>query len=48
MATQLCREEMEGGAQVVMLHTGGNLAMFGLAQRYRFYFRQLKEGLFSL
>lgn len=48
MATQLSREEMEGGAQVVMLHTGGTLGMFGLAQRYKSYFRKLKEGLSSV
>ncbi|CAK7332469.1 unnamed protein product [Dovyalis caffra] len=45
MATQLSKEEMEGGAQVVMLHTGGTLGMFGLAQRYKPYFRKLKDGL---
>ncbi|KAJ6431059.1 hypothetical protein OIU84_018537 [Salix udensis] len=48
MATQLSREEMEGGAQVVMLHTGGTLGMFGLAQRYKSYFSKLKEGLSSV
>lgn len=48
MATQLSREEMEGGARVVMLHTGGTLGLFGLAQRYKSYFRKLKEGLSSV
>uniref|UniRef100_A0A3N7GDD7 Tryptophan synthase beta chain-like PALP domain-containing protein n=1 Tax=Populus trichocarpa TaxID=3694 RepID=A0A3N7GDD7_POPTR len=48
MATQLSRKEMEGGARVVMLHTGGTLGLFGLAQRYKSYFRKLKEGLSSV
>ncbi|XAR64467.1 D-cysteine desulfhydrase [Bertholletia excelsa] len=33
LATQLCQQEGKGGVKVVMLHTGGTLAMFGLAQR---------------
>ncbi|KAK6802641.1 hypothetical protein RDI58_000423 [Solanum bulbocastanum] len=35
LATQLCQEEC---AEVAMLHTGGTLGMFGLAQRYKSYF----------
>ncbi|TMW82596.1 hypothetical protein EJD97_005571 [Solanum chilense] len=35
LATQLGQEEC---AKVVMLHTGGTLGMFGLAQRYKSYF----------
>ncbi|XP_049399553.1 D-cysteine desulfhydrase 2, mitochondrial isoform X3 [Solanum stenotomum] len=35
LATQLGQEEC---AEVVMLHTGGTLGMFGLAQRYKSYF----------
>lgn len=38
LATQLSLEEA-GGAQVVMVHTGGTLGMFGLAQRYKSYFQ---------
>ncbi|XP_071688625.1 D-cysteine desulfhydrase 2, mitochondrial [Rutidosis leptorrhynchoides] len=38
LATQLSQEERKGGAKVVMLHTGGTLGMFGLAQRYKSYF----------
>ncbi|XP_059278083.1 D-cysteine desulfhydrase 2, mitochondrial isoform X2 [Lycium ferocissimum] len=40
MATQLGQEEY---AKVVMLHTGGTLGMFGLAQRYKSYFEMLKD-----
>ncbi|KAJ9554604.1 hypothetical protein OSB04_018649 [Centaurea solstitialis] len=38
LATQLSQEEPKGGAKVVMVHTGGTLGMFGLAQRYKSYF----------
>lgn len=38
LATQLSLEEREGGAKVLMLHSGGTLGMFGLAQRYKSYF----------
>ncbi|KAJ8773517.1 hypothetical protein K2173_005763 [Erythroxylum novogranatense] len=44
MATQLCKEERVKGGQVVMLHTGGTLGMFGLAQRYKSIFSKLKDG----
>ncbi|XP_068657271.1 D-cysteine desulfhydrase 2, mitochondrial isoform X2 [Aristolochia californica] len=37
-ATLLCQEEVERGVKVVMLHTGGTLGMFGLAQRYKTHF----------
>ncbi|XP_018633770.1 D-cysteine desulfhydrase 2, mitochondrial isoform X2 [Nicotiana tomentosiformis] len=40
LATQLGQE---GNAKVVMLHTGGTLGMFGLAQRYKSYFEMLKD-----
>ncbi|MCD7468727.1 hypothetical protein HAX54_007155 [Datura stramonium] len=40
LATQLGQEEC---AKVVMLHTGGTLGMFGLAQRYKSYFEMLKD-----
>jgi hypothetical protein len=40
----LSSEEDEGGAEVAMLHTGGTLGMFGLAQRYKSYFGMLKKG----
>lgn len=44
LATQLSRTEVNGGAKakVVMLHTGGTLGMFGLAQRYKSDFYTLK------
>lgn len=35
-------EEFEKDAKVVMLHTGGTLGMFGLAQRYKPYFMTLE------
>lgn len=38
-------KEVEGGPEVVMLHTGGTLGMFGLAQRYKNYFGKLKKGV---
>ncbi|KAG9445524.1 hypothetical protein H6P81_011652 [Aristolochia fimbriata] len=37
-ATLACQEEAERGVKVVMLHTGGTLGMFGLAQRYKTHF----------
>ncbi|PHT59242.1 D-cysteine desulfhydrase 2, mitochondrial [Capsicum baccatum] len=40
LASQLGQEEC---AKVVMLHTGGTLGMFGLAQRYKSYFEMLKD-----
>ncbi|EXB82468.1 Putative 1-aminocyclopropane-1-carboxylate deaminase [Morus notabilis] len=43
MATVLGKRETKGDAKVVMLHTGGTLGMFGLAQRYRSYFSKLKD-----
>ncbi|XP_012571854.1 D-cysteine desulfhydrase 2, mitochondrial isoform X2 [Cicer arietinum] len=44
-AMHLSSKEAEGEAEVVMLHTGGTLGMFGLAQRYKNYFGMLKKGL---
>nr|XP_011457423.1 PREDICTED: D-cysteine desulfhydrase 2, mitochondrial [Fragaria vesca subsp. vesca] len=44
MALHKKEAEVEGGAKVVMLHTGGTLGMFGLAQRYKSYFSKLKVG----
>ena len=46
MAMSLREKEAdgEGGAKVVMLHTGGTLGMFGLAQRYKSNFSKLKVG----
>lgn len=44
LATELSREEGEDNAKVVMIHTGGTLGMFGLAQRYKSYFENLKDG----
>ncbi|KAF8399825.1 hypothetical protein HHK36_015697 [Tetracentron sinense] len=44
-ATLLCQKEAEGDAKVVMLHTGGTLGMFGLAQRYKSYFHMLKDAM---
>ncbi|KAF5450182.1 hypothetical protein F2P56_030553 [Juglans regia] len=45
LAAQLSEEEAKGAVKVVMLHTGGTLGIFGLAQRYRSYFRTLKDGI---
>ncbi|KAM4120493.1 hypothetical protein ACJW30_03G136500 [Castanea mollissima] len=45
MATLLSEKEAKEAVKVVMLHTGGTLGMFGLAQRYRPYFHALKDGL---
>ena len=41
MAALLSDREAKGRSEVVMLHTGGTLGMFGLAQRYKSYFRML-------
>ncbi|KAL2484492.1 D-cysteine desulfhydrase 2 [Abeliophyllum distichum] len=46
LATQLSQDASED-AKVVMLHTGGTLGMFGLAQRYKSYFQTLKGGVSS-
>lgn len=43
MATCLCNEEAKGGSEVVMLHTGGSLGMFGLAQRHKNCFGTLRK-----
>lgn len=43
-AMVLSSNEDEGGPEVVLLHTGGTLGMFGLAQRYKNYFGMLKKG----
>ncbi|KAL8156994.1 hypothetical protein AgCh_001918 [Apium graveolens] len=43
LSTILSQEEV-GGAKVVMLHTGGTLGMFGLAQRYKSFF-QISENV---
>lgn len=43
-AMLLSSNEAEGGPEVVLLHTGGTLGMFGLAQRYKKYFGMLKKG----
>ncbi|KAI3844062.1 hypothetical protein MKW92_036332 [Papaver armeniacum] len=45
-AIRLCRREAsssKGDAKVLMLHTGGTLGMFGLAQRYKSSFHTLKK-----
>lgn len=46
MATLLSDEKLKQDADVVMLHTGGTLGMFGLAQRYKSSFHSLKDGAF--
>lgn len=43
LATQLSLDEKED-AKIAMLHTGGTLGMFGLAQRYKSYFQMTEEG----
>lgn len=45
LATSLSEEGGRGGAKakVVMLHTGGTLGLFGVAQRYKSHFRPLVE-----
>ncbi|GLT32281.1 hypothetical protein SLA2020_069580 [Shorea laevis] len=45
MAMLLSSKNAEDDADVVMLHTGGTLGLFGLAQRYKSYFRKLKDRL---
>lgn len=45
MAALLSEKKTKEAVKVVMLHTGGTLGMFGLAQRYRPYFRTLKDAL---
>ena len=40
-ATELVEDE--DSSIVVMLHTGGTLGMFGLAQRYKSFFTNLKH-----
>ncbi|KAL3656052.1 hypothetical protein CASFOL_000448 [Castilleja foliolosa] len=44
LATRLSQNG-EGDSRVVMLHTGGTLGMFGLAQRYRPYFQMRQDGV---
>lgn len=44
LAVHLSQQQLDNGTKVVMLHTGGTLGMFGLAQRYKSYFRILKDG----
>ncbi|KAK3026067.1 hypothetical protein RJ639_042559 [Escallonia herrerae] len=44
LAIKLSQEEADGGAKVVMVHTGGTLGMFGLAQRYKSFFQMLNNG----
>ncbi|KAL2903504.1 D-cysteine desulfhydrase 2 mitochondrial [Bienertia sinuspersici] len=44
LAVNLSQEQLDKEAKVVMLHTGGTLGMFGLAQRYKSYFNTLKDG----
>lgn len=41
--SMLLSSQEDEGAEVVMLHTGGTLGMFGLAQRYKNYFGMLKK-----
>lgn len=43
-AMLLCSNDAEE-PEVVLLHTGGTLGMFGLAQRYKKYFGMLKKGV---
>ncbi|XP_078430653.1 pyridoxal-5'-phosphate-dependent enzyme family protein isoform X2 [Wolffia australiana] len=40
-AACLCRSEEENGSNVIMLHTGGTMNMFGLAQRFKPHFHEL-------
>ncbi|KAL5552729.1 hypothetical protein UlMin_040130 [Ulmus minor] len=47
MATLLSEQEAKEDEKVVMLHTGGTLGMFGLAQRYKSYFHKLTYGMSS-
>lgn len=48
MAALLSEKEAKGAVNVVMLHTGGTMGMFGLAQRYRPYFNSLKDDGLSI
>ncbi|XP_043724735.1 D-cysteine desulfhydrase 2, mitochondrial isoform X5 [Telopea speciosissima] len=41
-ATFLCQKTSDKDTKVVMLHTGGTLGMFGLAQRYKSFFQSPK------
>ena len=43
-AVHLSRKQQDDVSKVIMLHTGGTLGMFGLAQRYKSYFSTLKDG----
>uniref|UniRef100_A0A7C9EGV4 D-cysteine desulfhydrase n=1 Tax=Opuntia streptacantha TaxID=393608 RepID=A0A7C9EGV4_OPUST len=43
LAVHLSQRELKEGRRVVMLHTGGTLGMFGLAQRFKSYFSTLKD-----
>ncbi|KMT07608.1 hypothetical protein BVRB_6g147370 isoform A [Beta vulgaris subsp. vulgaris] len=45
LAVHLSHKQLDKGAKVVMLHTGGTLGLFGLAQRYKSHFSKLKDGL---
>ncbi|XP_057949403.1 D-cysteine desulfhydrase 2, mitochondrial isoform X2 [Malania oleifera] len=45
LATLLSQEEAKDDTKVVMLHTGGTLCIFGLAQRYKSLFQKLEDGL---
>ncbi|XP_010682357.2 D-cysteine desulfhydrase 2, mitochondrial isoform X2 [Beta vulgaris subsp. vulgaris] len=44
LAVHLSHKQLDKGAKVVMLHTGGTLGLFGLAQRYKSHFSKLKDG----
>lgn len=44
LATQLSLQSEDEDTKIAMLHTGGTLGMFGLAQRYKSYFRLPGEG----
>lgn len=43
-ATRTCQKSTCSNVNVVMLHTGGTLGLFGLAQRYKSYFHVLNES----
>lgn len=43
-ATHTCQKSTCSNVNVVMLHTGGTLGLFGLAQRYKSYFHVLNES----
>lgn len=48
MATFLSQKGSKENADVVvLLHTGGTLGMFGIAQRYKSYFNDLKNEFSS-